>query len=659
MDVDQVTWISDILRSIFGLLDGIVFSLIKFVLYGVFDLSQISTNTEIFSNIYQRIYIVLGIFMAFKLSFSFFQYIINPDQLNGKGEGTLSKIIMRVFIMLGALVLLPNLLFGNGSSKGFLSRTQDAFLPMLPKLIFGANSSNGIDFSGDLTTTVDESADKIVAATLGGFFRPAEGLDQVCGPGSFKNTPPIENVDDFKANLNKKCMVIYYRYKYNFGISTIVGVLVLVLFLGITLSIAKRIFKLLILEVIAPIPIMSLIDPKGKDRAFEHWSKSLLNTFLDIFFKLGILYLVIVLIQLIVKANESGGIFENFPQRDGVRGIYLIVFLILGLIFFAKEAPKFIKDAIGIKDSGGGLFDDVKSVGKAAGLVGGAAIGVAGGMASGIVSANARYQDGQINGAHAIGSGLLGGIGGAIAGGFRGGSSGLSGAGKSGNPLKGWQSAIDKQNAVTSGKLSNAMAGSTWLGRREAQLSNFFTGRTAADRDESRISAYKGAVDAAKEFKSKLSDAAGKSNVGFKIHGKDNVTLRGFKSTLAAANSGDAAALSALNTTYGFSSLAEATNSVGDIEKEYQKAYYAAIQSGVIDAKTDGDASGVMSAKAVADRSLDGLGLKDMSDKLLEEVTASNAGAIIGAATLESNRIKSSSGYKSRKRNAEAVKRKK
>jgi len=116
---------------------------------------------------------------------------------------------------------------------------------------------------------------------------------------------------------------------------------------------------------------MSLIDPKSsKDGAFSHWTKSLISTFLDIFLKLGLLYIVLVLIQLIV----SHGLFENFPDfsQHPIRGSYLTVFLILGLIFFAKEAPKFIKDTLGIKDSGNGLGTGLgAAVGAVGGLVGG------------------------------------------------------------------------------------------------------------------------------------------------------------------------------------------------------------------------------------------------------------------------------------------------
>ena len=69
MGIQATDWVNWVLRSIFSFLDGIVFSLIKWVMYGVFDLSKITANTEIFSGLYSRIYVILGIFMAFKLSF--------------------------------------------------------------------------------------------------------------------------------------------------------------------------------------------------------------------------------------------------------------------------------------------------------------------------------------------------------------------------------------------------------------------------------------------------------------------------------------------------------------------------------------------------------------------------------------------------------------
>lgn len=499
MGLQEQGWFMDRVREFFGFLDKLVYGLIKWILFGIFDLANLSTNSEVFSGIYSRIYVILGIFMAFKLSFAFFQYIIDPESMTGKSDKSLSKLLIRTFVMISALVFLPTILFGQNGGQGLLSRAQTAFLPSLPKVIFGVNSVGGLS-AGDnsnqkFTDSVEQSANDIAINTLRGFFAPSPDIDSVCGDGTYENTPQIETLDDFSNNINLHCnkginidagilghtAAVYYKYSYMPFISTVVGVLVALLLLGITLDLAKRIFKLMILEVIAPVPIMSLIDPKGsKDGAFSKWVKSLTSTFLDIFFKLGLVYIIVVFIHLIVNSRESGGLFANFPKDTGFRGTYLTILLIIGLIFFAKEAPKFIKDAMGLKDNGGGLFDDVKSVGKVAGLT----VGAAGVVGSGIASGRASYDSDTATGKnHNVGR-LAKNVGAGLIGGISGGATAIKAAtGKDG----GIGAVIKAQSQRNANVLARGASGSTWLGRRESELSGIFTGQTPANRYEREL----------------------------------------------------------------------------------------------------------------------------------------------------------------------------
>ena len=386
MGLQTAGWVMDIIRVIFGSIDWIVYSLVKFILFGIFDLSSLTTASGIMNGIYARIYVILGIFMAFKLSFSFFQYIVDPESISGKSEKGVSKLISRTIIMLLVLVSVPSILFGGDEGGGLIQRAQKAFLPMLPRLLLGINEDSGVSIdNGNNTDDIASAADTMAVSTLRAFFAPSQELDSACGQGTYADTPQITSVVEFLSNLNLTCsagvnvdLVLvqfgsakYYKYTYNFLVSTIVGILLVLMLLGITIDVAKRVFKLIILEVVAPIPIMSLIDPKSsKDGAFSHWLKSLISTFLDIFIKLGLLYVIIMLVQLIVNQK----LFQNYPEffEDPLRSSYLTVILILGLIFFAKEAPKFIKDSLGIKDSGAGLGTGLgAAVGAVGGLVGG------------------------------------------------------------------------------------------------------------------------------------------------------------------------------------------------------------------------------------------------------------------------------------------------
>ena len=658
MGLQQSGWVTNILRWIFGLLDKLVYGLVKWVLFGVFDMSQITTNSQIFSGIYERIYVILGIFMAFKLSFSFFQYIINPDKLNGKNETGVAKLFGRVALMIGALMLLPGLLFGNGNSKGFLSRAQDAFLPVLPKFIFGAENDTGISFVGDVSKTVEDTATEISITTLRGFFNPTEEIDDVCGEGIFEKTKPIETLDEFFDNINLTCNAKgsilggtqYYRYSYMFGISTIVGVLELALFLGITLDLAKRLFKMIVLEVIAPVPIMSLIDPKGaKDGAFSHWVKSLISTFLDIFLKLGLVYVIIVLIHLLVNANDKGGIFATFPEHQGFRGTYLTIFLILGLIFFAKEAPKFIKDALGLKgDGGGGLFDDVKTIGKAAGLVGGAAVATGAALAGNMSNAAESAKEGKWGQAA---KNFFGSPGAAIAGAIRGGAAGAKGAGKNGNPIAGIQSAISSQSAVNANKYANQVNGSTLLGRTGARLGGL-VGRTPADLDEARISGYKAVEDAGKDVDEALTKGiiSGDSSKGFTSRhntysngsGGPTFTYKEYRGALDRNDVGWARK-------HGYSSLAEAAADEKRLSDQAKEDFYKDYIAAVGDAS---DYDDLRSAEAIFNNAA-------RSSKISGASDYKSFGAAKKSAKAGRRSVISSPKYASRKRSAEAVKKSK
>jgi len=154
------------------------------------------------------------------------------------------------------------------------------------------------------------------------------------------------------------------------------------LMVGFCIDVAIRAFKLVILRMIAPIPVISYINPKSaKDGAFSAWSKALISTWIDLFTRLGILYFVLYMIDtIILKGNFELGDLGFF------RNAVVIAFLIIGLLFFARQAPKFIMDILGIK-GGKGLGIGLGGMLAAGGaLMGGA--GLAGAMMAGTTAMN-------------------------------------------------------------------------------------------------------------------------------------------------------------------------------------------------------------------------------------------------------------------------------
>lgn len=431
---DKTGWFFEKVRDFLASIDSLVFSLLSWIIEGIFNLSHLMFNMDFVRNLYSRIYIVLSIFMIFKLSFSFFKYLVSPDAMNDKEQGV-GKLISRVVIMIILLIAFPIVFFeplsGDAQNRTIIGVLQDGVVKTLPRIILGQSVSN----NDNTTSTAKEDGRELALAMLKSFYYPAvcnsdadsydSGQSDNCNKYfqgqsatvTGTNLISIDAFKDFTDSASSKGDGGYYAYQYMWPLTTIAGILMIFIMLGFSIDVAIRSFKLLILEVMAPIPIMTYIDPKAsKDGSFSAWSKSLISTYIDLFVKLGSVYLILLLSSELFK----GTLFED-TGLSGMSALYLKVFLVIGLFQFAKEAPKFIKEALGIKDSGGSSF-----MGKAMSGLAGAAAGFAGGVAGG--------------------GGLAGGLS-AAAGGF---SAGAANSG-SGKPLGMYSKSRDEMVKATGG----------------------------------------------------------------------------------------------------------------------------------------------------------------------------------------------------------------
>ena len=321
----------------------------------------------------------------------------------------------------------------NGLLFGVLYSLQDRILSnnTLGRLILGTtDNATGVDESNDATTTaqkLDQSSRIFASTVLKSFYRinmkPAEG----------RTTDDETDRDNWYCNHDldeddKQAILIYqqldvststllssemveasckldgdggswaqyipfiggffktgrYVFAFNWIVSFIVGIVFLVVLVGFTIDIAIRAIKLAVLRLLAPIPVISYIEPKSaKDGMFASWVKSLTSTYLDLFLRLAIVYFVIFLIQdMIVNGIVIG-------DAGGFVGPVSFVFIMLGLFFFAKMAPKFIKDALGIKGMG------MSNIGLS-GILAGAGVVRAGGSLRDVKDAVADSADANV-----------------------------------------------------------------------------------------------------------------------------------------------------------------------------------------------------------------------------------------------------------------------
>ncbi len=391
-DNSNAGWGGDIGRIIFTLFDRGAYWLLTLIYEIFFNVSsaQLFTNATI-RNFYSRVQLIIGVFMVFKLAVSILEAIINPDKATDKTNG-FGNIITRVMFALFMLTILvpiniPNIssdsseyeiqLNNNGLLFGTLYSLQDRILKgnTLGRLILGTTGSD--NESSELTQEEQMSRMKNIfaSAILKGFFRinlkpeservsddendsanwmcQDELTDEILDIYDPVDADPQEILD--LATLD--CSVNFggswtgngrYAFNYKGIFSTVVALIFVYILLNFTVNVAVRAIKIAILRLIAPIPIISYIDPKsGKDGAFSAWTKTLTSTYLDLFIQLAIVYFVIFLIQDILV----NGI--DISVGTGVLGVISRIFIFLGLFIFAKDAPKFIKQVLGIKEDAG------------------------------------------------------------------------------------------------------------------------------------------------------------------------------------------------------------------------------------------------------------------------------------------------------------------
>lgn len=314
----------------FATLDRIAYTIFGWVMQAVFDIANAEIiNSSVYDDFQKRVYVILGIFMLFKVTISLLTYLVSPDKINDKERG-MAKMVTRTIVVICMLAGLPFVF-------NLLDKAQPILLEALPRIIIGKSTSTSTTTNqmGGIAdtiswTTFQLSLNEETVSLMGEDINTVEGATSV--------------ITDPDSNDPSK-----YKYFYIPVVGTVIAVIMTFLMVGFCIDIAIRSFKLIILRMMAPIPIISYIDPKAaKDGAFSNWTKSLISTWLDLFIRLGILYFVLYMIDAVILSWNF-----NLGNIGFFRNAVVVLFLIIGLLFFARQAPKFISDALGIKNSKG------------------------------------------------------------------------------------------------------------------------------------------------------------------------------------------------------------------------------------------------------------------------------------------------------------------
>lgn len=438
-------WFLGVIRGLFAAIDKVVVWLIENLYNLIFQISSV----QIFDNVSlaafaNRITVILSIFMIFKLSLSFLNYIVNPDAMTDKSKG-FSKLIQNIAV---ALVLLVSYQFLFDKAMELQQKIVDN--NTVPKLILGSSGKNvknsGVVsfplFSAFIVPNSDLLAQQQGCRTY--FINDGTVPHKRCDIGDYSSdaatmpnigNEPNNQLDYTVENQNTYYLFDYllrlknngqFAFDYKFIISTICGAFAALVLLSFCMDVAVRIIKLYFLRLIAPIPIISYIDPIKGEGIFKKWLSNVGKTYADLFVRLIAIFFAIFIIQ---QVSVNMGNLKDF-NGNPIENPLVILFIIIGALMFAKQFPKLIQDITGISLDGKMQLNPFKKVSEQAlggkAMVAGAAGAVGAGMA-GVTNFGHRFASGIKNG-----QGFKGKVLGGLKGAGKGTLSGIAGAASAG-----------------------------------------------------------------------------------------------------------------------------------------------------------------------------------------------------------------------------------
>lgn len=400
-----LSFAEDFWSVVYYLLIGIG-SLIYSIISNVYQVFMAISSARIFTSeqyqsVANNIYIVIGIAALFFIAYGLLQAIINPDSAGGKNEKSVAGIIKNVLLSIVLIAFTPTIF-------NFAFALQDVIIGgnVIQNLIFHNNSNaeeSDLNISSVGATLANEtfitsfypidsegnplctSTDVDLNGTAGnsGFVDCLNEIESDDGNGLGDVYKDVSESGDFDKYKQFSSNVYNKSIKVNFILLYFVGIFMCYIFISFCFDMGLRAVKLAYYEIIAPLPILTLIIP-GQKKVFDNWKKSSLSTFTEVFIRLVIVFFVLFLIKNLPSLDDtiwSDSLINN--PSTGVK-LFAKIFIILGLLLFMKQAPKLLGDMFGIQSGSFKLgirdkfkeatdFSKVPVIGRAQGAVTGAA----------------------------------------------------------------------------------------------------------------------------------------------------------------------------------------------------------------------------------------------------------------------------------------------
>lgn len=395
-----ITIFDTIIHSLLGVAYNVFLLIANVNIFGAGGIGE-----DIYNTFTSRLYTLLSVIMVFVFAYFLLTRIIDPDAKKDNA----TNIVKETAISLIALVVLPLVYNYMGIFQSHVLTNNT-----IPALVLGDTGTNNESAGSSISLMLFLSYYHPAGTNYSTFFDDdgnvrAEALSE-CTQTADSNV--CENfVSHLQSWQNASVKTIGALtswtllsrigedrgMEYLWIIGTLASGYAAWLFISYAIDLGTRAVKLAFLQLITPIPLILRIFPNQK-KSYESWYKALLSTYVDVFLRVAIVCFIVQLALLAWPITKS--IFKASSTGNPFLSIVTFIIVLLGLLKFAKDAPKLIQDLFSKDGLGGislkaGVRSRIKDNSYAMAAASGAVGFATGGAASAIKNYKKYKQEGE------------------------------------------------------------------------------------------------------------------------------------------------------------------------------------------------------------------------------------------------------------------------
>lgn len=270
------------LTGVLLFIDGIIYWFVS-KLFSVF--TSLASNEFISASVYaeiaERVQVIIGVVMLFFVATALLKSLVDPDNLN-KNAGKIVKNCLVSLVLLGVVPVIFDYAF----------KLQNTIIEdhVIEKLLFGTESTPSVEQIGNETALNVLSAFLYIPDDIegeGGIYW--RDVKQAIITGGYFTDITIM-IEPIKSSMGGTTYTPF--------VSGACGIFLIYTLLSFCIDLGIRVFKLAFYQIIAPIPILMYIIP-AKKSVFDNWVKATLATYMEVFIRLFVMFVVVFLASII------------------------------------------------------------------------------------------------------------------------------------------------------------------------------------------------------------------------------------------------------------------------------------------------------------------------------------------------------------------------